>query len=197
MPGAAHLSNADSSATGSAHPVRLPSAVAIGFTGHRNLQDESKSRVRILEFLQDFKAKTNRTVYGVSSAAAGGDLLFAESCIQIGLPVRILLPAPKEQFRRDFDEPTWNRAESVMESAISVEIIGTGETQKERYYECGVETVQQSELLLALWDGTPSQGLGGNGRNSFLCEGARTAGGLDTQRHRGRSTFQSGKRIVR
>jgi hypothetical protein len=135
--------------------------VAIGFAGHRKLEDESRSRVRILEFLQDFKAKTNKTVYGVSSAAAGGDLLFAESCIQIGLPIRILLPAPREQFREDFDAATWNRAESAMQRAISVEVIGSGETKEERYYECGIETVQQSQLLLALWDGKPSQGLGG------------------------------------
>jgi uncharacterized membrane protein YciS (DUF1049 family) len=31
----------------------------------------------------------------------------------------------------------------------------------ERYYECGIETVKQSQLLVALWDGGPSQGLGG------------------------------------
>lgn len=161
MSGSAHISNADSSADHLPHRIILPPTVAIGFTGHRSLEDESKSRVRILEFLQDFKAKTNKTVYGVSSAAAGGDLLFAESCIQIGLPIRILLPEPKEQFREDFDEATWNRAESVMKRAISVEVIGSGQTKEERYYECGVETVQQSQLLLALWNGKPSHGLGG------------------------------------
>src|SRR5579863_500980 len=161
MSGLAQVSNADSPAAASAHSILLPSTVAIGFTGHRNLPDESKSRACILKFLQQYKAGTNKTVYGVSSAAAGGDLLFAESCIQVGLPIRILLPAPKEQFREDFDEPTWNRAVSVMEHAISVEVIGSGETKEERYYECGVETVQQSQMLLALWDGKPSLGLGG------------------------------------
>jgi hypothetical protein len=151
----------DFSAVKSAHAIILPSTVAIGFTGHRNLPDESKSRANILKFLQDFKSKTDKTVYGVSSAAAGGDLLFAESCLQLGLPIRILLPAPKEQFREDFDDSMWTRAESVMHQAMSVEVIGTGETKDERYYECGTETVQQSQMLLALWDGNPSQGLGG------------------------------------
>jgi hypothetical protein len=161
MSGSAQVSNAESSTPKSVQAIILPSTVAIGFTGHRNLPDESKSRASILKFLQDFKSKTNKTVYGVSSAAAGGDLLFAESCIELGLPIRILLPAPKEQFRDDFDAPTWSRAESVMQRAISVEVIGFGQTKEERYYECGAETVQQSEILLALWDGKPSQGLGG------------------------------------
>jgi len=67
----------------------------------------------------------------------------------------------KEQFREDFDEPTWNRAELVIQRAISVEMVGGGDSREERYYECGAETVQQSQILLALWDGNSSQGLGG------------------------------------
>jgi hypothetical protein len=97
----------------------------------------------------------------VTSAAAGGDLLFAETCLELNLPIRIFLPVPKEKFREDFDELSWERAESVFTKALSVEVTGAGEKLTERYYECGIETVQQSQLLLALWDGEPSQGLGG------------------------------------
>ena len=180
MSGLTQAANKDSSTGNSAHAIILPSTVAIGFTGHRNLPDESRSRASILKFLQDFKSKTEKTIYGVSSAAAGGDLLFAESCIQIGLPIRILLPAPKEQFREDFDETTWGRAESVMQRAISVEVIGSGETKEERYYECGAETVQQTQMLLALWDGKPSQGLGGTEEIS-RCEKSGQASCVDSQ----------------
>ncbi len=100
-------------------------------------------------------------IYGVASAAAGGDLLFAETCAELHVPIRVLLPVPREQFRNDFDEASWARAESVFKYALSVEVTGAGEELKERYYECGIETVQQSQLLIALWDGAPSQGLGG------------------------------------
>jgi len=141
--------------------VILPSVLAIGFTGHRHLPDEAKSRAQILQFLKEEKDKTPATVYGVSSAAAGGDLLFAESCIQLGLRLRILLPMPKEQFREDFDDPTWQRVEHVLRQAMSVEVTGGELSRDERYYECGIETVQKSRMLLALWDGEPSRGLGG------------------------------------
>src|SRR5271169_5509017 len=83
--------------------VLLPSVLAIGFTGHRHLPDEAKSRAQILQILKEKKEKTPGIIYGVSSAAAGGDLLFAETCIHLGLPLRIFLPMPKEQFREDFD----------------------------------------------------------------------------------------------
>jgi hypothetical protein len=141
--------------------IQLPTTVAIGFTGHRALGDEAKCRKSIFEFLERRKTSTSGLVYGISSVAAGGDLLFAESCIQLALPLRVLLPLPLEEFRKDFDETSWSRAEEVLRKAASVEVTGGNQSRQECYYECGMETVQQSRVLLALWDGGPSQGLGG------------------------------------
>jgi hypothetical protein len=141
--------------------IHLPAVLAIGFTGHRNLPDEARCRKWISDFLQERKAATPGIVYGVSSAAAGGDLLFAESCLQLGLPLRILLPVPKDDFRSDFEAATWARVERVLSQAVSVEVTGDDAPREERYYECGIETVQQSQLMIALWDGQPSRGMGG------------------------------------
>ena len=141
--------------------IRLPSVLAIGFTGHRSLPDETKSRKLICDFLQGQKASSSGKVYGVSSAAAGADLLFAESCIQLEIPLRVLLPLAEEEFRKDFDQAAWPRVEQVLSKAVSVEVTGNREIRAERYYECGIETVQQSQMMIALWDGEPSRGLGG------------------------------------
>jgi uncharacterized membrane protein (DUF485 family) len=147
------------------HPARtsvqLPAALAIGFTGHRHLPDETRSRAALRKILLEWIDKVPGVVYGVTSAASGGDLLFAETCIELNLPIRIFLPVPKEKFRDDFDDLSWARAEGVFQKALSVEVTGAGEKMTERYYECGIETVQQSQLLIALWDGKPSHGMGG------------------------------------
>jgi hypothetical protein len=141
--------------------VKLPLTLAIGFSGHRQLPDEEKCREAIRGVLADWKARIPGVVYCVSSTAAGGDLLFAETCIELNLPLRVFLPFPKEQFREDFDDPTWERAERLLSYALSVEVTGGGEKAEERYYECGIETVQQSQLLIALWDGGQGHGMGG------------------------------------
>ena len=141
--------------------IQLPATIAIGFTGHRALGDEAKCRKSILDFLEQRRTSTSGLVYGISSVAAGGDLLFAESCIQLALPLCVLLPLPVEEFRKDFDEISWSRAEQALRKAASVEVAGGNQSREECYYECGIETVQQSRLLLALWNGGPSQGLGG------------------------------------
>ena len=141
--------------------IRLSAILAIGFTGHRKLPDEERSRRLIRDFLAERKAATPGIVCGVSSAAAGGDLLFAESCLDLDIPLRVLLPMPRDQFRADFDEAAWARAERVFAAAISVEVTSDSEPRREGYYECGIETVQQSGMLVALWDGQPARGMGG------------------------------------
>jgi hypothetical protein len=141
--------------------VQLPEVLAVGFTGHRKVPYETKSRQVIREFLARQKESHHGILYGVSSAAAGGDQLFAESCLELDIPLRILLPRPAEQFRADFDDTSWLRTVRIMENAISVEVTGRHEAQNEQYYDCGIQTVAESQLLVALWDGQPSRGIGG------------------------------------
>jgi hypothetical protein len=141
---------------------QLPATLAIGFTGHRALGDEARCGKMIFDFLERKKATASGLVYGVSSIAAGADLLFAESCIQLELPLCVLLPLQVEEFRKDFDEASWSRAERVLSRAASVEVSNGNPSRDECYYECGIETVQQSRMLLALWNGEPARGLGGS-----------------------------------
>ncbi len=141
--------------------IRLPAVLPVGFTGHRRLPDEAASRAVLREFLREYKATTPAIVYGVSSVAAGGDLLFAESCLELDIPLRILLPMPVEEFSSDFEVDGWTHAERVLARAISVEVTGDRGDRAELYYECGIRTVQRCRLLVTLWDGQQAHGLGG------------------------------------
>jgi len=141
--------------------IRLPAVLAIGFTGHRNLKDEHKLRQQIRDFLREQKTAFEGIVYDVSSAAAGGDQLFAESCLELEIPLRVLLPRPAEQFREDFDGVSWQRTERILKDAVSFEVVGGNQSRKEQFYDCGIRTVAESQLLVALWDGQPSRGAGG------------------------------------
>ena len=141
--------------------IRLPAVLAIGFTGHRTLPHEAQSRSVIYDFLAEKKASTAEILVGVTSVAAGGDLLFAESCLALEIPVRVLLPFEREEFAKDFDAATWERAEAVMRRAMSVEVIGDAAQRDEGYYACGIETVLRSEWQMGLWNGEPAKGLGG------------------------------------
>ena len=134
--------------------------------------------------------KVPGVVYGVTSAAAGGDLLFAETCIELNLPIRVFLPLPKEQFRDDFDEPSWARAECVFKKALSVEVTGAGEKLTERYYECGIETVQAEPVAHRAVGRRTQPGIGRHGGHGPLRQGTRAAGHLDPQRDRRGAAIQ-------
>jgi len=150
-----------SSASSRTSSIRLPAVLAIGFTGHRSLQNEPKLRQMVVDYLRQQKAASPWTVYGVSSAAAGGDQIFAESCLELEVPLRVLLPKPVEHFRNDFNPESWQRTEKILERAVSVEVTGNRNEGKEQYYDCGIQTIAESQLLIAIWDGQPSRGAGG------------------------------------
>jgi hypothetical protein len=140
--------------------LTLPEVLSVGFTGHRTLRDEARCRRSIADVLAELKS-SHELLCGVASVAAGGDLLFCESCLATDIPLRVLLPLPAQEFRNDFDAGTWERAELVIDRALSVEVVAHGGLREEHYYECGLETVQQSQLVIALWDGEPARGFGG------------------------------------
>jgi len=48
----------------------------------------------IVKVLKDWQAKLPGGISGLSSIADGGDLIFAEACFELGIPVRVLLPLP-------------------------------------------------------------------------------------------------------
>jgi hypothetical protein len=134
------------------------------------LSNEQLCRDMILKVLNEWKSKVPGGISGLSSLAAGGDLLFAEACFELGIPLRVLLPLPPAQFREDFEELTWNRVESALQRAASVEVVDGATDRPQCYYECGLETVLQSGLLVVLWNGLPAQGIGGTGEMAQCCK---------------------------
>ena len=154
--------------------VKLTPALQIGFSGHMKLADESGCRDMILKVLSEWNSKLPGGISGLSSLAAGGDLLFAEACFELGIPLRVLLPMPPAQFSEDFEAATWKRAENALERAVSFEVVGGGLSRPHCYYECGLETILQSGLLIVLWNGLPAQGIGGTGEMAECCKNLGT-----------------------
>jgi hypothetical protein len=128
----------------------------------------------ILKVLSEWNSKLPGGISGLSSLAAGGDLLFAEACFELDIPLRVLLPMPPAQFSEDFEAATWKRAENALERAVSFEVVGGGLSRPHCYYECGLETILQSGLLIVLWNGLPAQGIGGTGEMAECCKNLGT-----------------------
>ncbi len=116
--------------------------------------------------------------FGFASAAAGADLIFLETLIELGGEAHVVLPCDREQFARDSVAPAaggaWvPRFERVLERAAAVAVASTnriadGQVADQYTLQLtdGMAGLRADELdagmvRLAAWDGRPGDGPGG------------------------------------
>jgi hypothetical protein len=134
----------------------------VGFTGHRKLsQPPERIAAAIRAALQKLRDRTGQPLAAVSSAASGADTLFAETAAQEKLPWTLLLPFPIPEFRKDFDDRDWRRVEALLPRAARTHVEEPGGSPEEAFMECGMRTVDDSDVLVAVWDGKEANGPGG------------------------------------
>ncbi len=139
--------------------VRLPHVLTIGFAGYGPLADPAVTRERIDQYLADRRSAAARVVCGVCSLAGDAQPIFAESCIAAAIPLRLLLPLPRDRFLQEYSGAEKHRITQILDTAVSIEIAGSDESLDDGVYECTLQAVQQSQELLAVWDGSHAAGL--------------------------------------
>jgi hypothetical protein len=139
----------------------LRSQWVVGFTGHRQLRNEKKVGELVRETIEKLRDEIDGDLVGRSSVAIGGDMLFAEACLSAGIKWIALLPLPESDFKKDFNPPDWNRVDVLLRQAASIETLDANKNRENAYLECGLATVEEADLMIAVWDGAPSRGTGG------------------------------------
>jgi len=143
--------------TGTLRQIRF-----VGFAGHRSLVDPAAAKAAISRELEAIRATVDGELVGISSAAAGADLLFLDACQEAGLKTVVLLPFTKERFAEDFEDPEeWRHACRCMDSAWWCEVSPGGEDAPAAYHVVARESLEVADRMLFLWDGQTARGLGG------------------------------------
>lgn len=140
---------------------QLPVFHVIGFSGHRRVTNAKGIADVLREILSELRNKPGVEWLALSSVAAGSDIVFARSALAVGLGWEAILPLPPAEFRRDFAEAEWRDVEALLAESEHVRIIGERGRREDAYLDGGMETVNHSDLLIAVWDGEPSRGRGG------------------------------------
>lgn len=154
----------------------LSTALVVGVTGHRSLRT---SDIPILEHqvrdvLRDLQKRYPRLpLVVVSPLAAGSDQLVARIALEMRIRVIAPLPMPVALYRDDFPSEDaraeFERQCDQVEAHVlplsrgnSVASISTpGSARDKQYADAGTFTSNHCHFLLALWDGEPSEQLGG------------------------------------
>lgn len=131
----------------------------IGCTGHQGLPPETAALVD--RAIRDHLARrADGELVGLTCLADGTDQLFARAVLDLGGALHVIVPA--DQYRDGFPtEASKNGYDELLARARQVERLPFAESTEEAHMAAGRAVVDASDLLLAVWDGKPAQGLGG------------------------------------
>lgn len=140
----------------------------IGLTGHRDIHPDAMAEVRAavrkeLEFVRaQFEALPVELVTGL---AEGADTLATEIALEIGLPVRAVLPMPRTLYESDFDgeahadflrllnDDRIMLQELPLPAGRMNEDFFDGASRDALYARLMDYLVRRSNVLVAFWDG--------------------------------------------
>jgi len=156
----------------------VPLIVAV--TGHRDLvpSEVPEIRAQVSAFLNRLLSHyPERGVTVMSSLAECADQLVAEEALQLGIPVIVPLPMPREIYVTDFGTAAarekfmnlLSQATEIFELPVipgntAESIADHGDDRTRQYAQLGVFLCAHCHILLALWDGKYPEKIGGTGQ---------------------------------
>ena len=140
---------------------KLPQFHVVGFTGHRHLADPAGASRAIRGALDALRREIRGEWIALSSIAGGSDQLFVQQVRTLGLSWHAILPLSRAEFAKDFTPADWAAVEDILAGADHVRTISEYGDRKDSYLDCGIETVNGADVLIAFWDGEPARGKGG------------------------------------
>jgi hypothetical protein len=122
--------------------------------------------------IQGGSKKVDRRLRVISALASGVDQWVADEGVKLGFELHCPLPFARDEYRKDFavpeDAAEFDRllslATAVMELDGRVESVhGIRQPDSHSYEAVGRAVLNQTDLLIAIWDEKPSHGFGGTG----------------------------------
>src|SRR5579883_1066426 len=162
--------------------------LVIGITGHRDLRLEDRFALeeKVQSLFSDLRKSYPHTpLILLSPLAEGADRLVARVALTCGVGLVVPLPMAQEEYEKDF-ETQESRAEfaDLLQKASQVfelplaKGVRAADLSKDtasralQYLQVGAFIVLHSQILIALWDGKPSDKVGGTAQiTQFQLEG--------------------------
>ncbi len=179
-------------------PPRAPLAFRVGVVGHRpnrldkhKLEELAATMTTILSTVKDETLAVARqwtslydikypVMTAISPLAEGTDRIFAEQALDLGYELCCVLPFRQAEFEKDFapgaalEDGSLVRFQRLLGQAkTKFELDGTRLQESEAYGEGGLVVLNQSDLLVVVWDG---ERLGKRGGTEDTLNEARSRG---------------------
>jgi hypothetical protein len=154
------------------HTVRSATPFIIGVTGHRDLHaaDLVQLSGAVADFVRLMKAQLpDSELEFAIGMADGADMLVAQTVLDLGVRVHAVLPMSLADYAADFDASTFALLQKVLkhpnvdcdELSLASPLDHDTESRNVMYVNLAQNLLRRTSLMLALWDGRPSQLPGG------------------------------------
>ncbi|MBL9200973.1 MAG: hypothetical protein JNL39_10730 [Opitutaceae bacterium] len=140
---------------------QLPLFHIVGFSGHRSVANPEGVARAISAELEALRREAPGEWLALSSVADGSDQVFVAQARALGFSWHAILPLPWVDFATDFPPEERVAVEGLLAQAEHVRVNMENGTREDAYLDCGMETVNGADVLLAVWDGQPARGKGG------------------------------------
>lgn len=157
-------------------PEQTPFSIAV--TGHRDIrpQDATALRQEVANVFKSLRDRMpGRPLTLLSAVAEGADQLVAEVALQSGLLLTAVIPMPLDIYRNQMPSDVQQKLDELyalaeskillpLEGRTSDELRTSEEARADCYEALALYLVRNSQALIALWDGHPSDKTGGTCR---------------------------------
>ena len=131
--------------------------IVLGVTGHRDIpkEDVAKLSLSTRKILRDITELTPDSPHVlISCLAEGADRLAAHCALDFGWALGVVLPSSIDSYELDFESAqSKDEFRTLIKAAAWVEAVPSELLQKSDYLAAGIRMMQQSQLLIAYWDG--------------------------------------------
>ncbi|MBN1566848.1 MAG: DUF4231 domain-containing protein [Acidobacteria bacterium] len=101
----------------------------------------------------------------ISSLAEGADQWVADEAVRVGYDLQVPMPFSVSEYEKDFQGPALGEFKRLKDQASSIlQLDGCRARQNESYEAAGRVVIGQSDLVIAVWDGSEEKGRGGTGQ---------------------------------
>jgi hypothetical protein len=132
----------------------------VGMTGHQGLPAPTAELVTAA--LRGTLGAYTPHLVGVTMLGPGADQLFARVVLELSGALYVVQPTKGSQYRDGFeDEAAQAGYDELYARASYFEALEYTESTEHAHMDAGKVIVDRSTVLVAVWDGQPSRGLGG------------------------------------
>jgi hypothetical protein len=133
--------------------------VRIGFTGHQNLPPKLVAEIQ--RGLRKELERNTTDLTGLSSLADGADQIFASTVLDVGGALEVIIPSMG--YETTFSRPALVGYKRLLGKAARVCQLPFTKPSQEAFFAAGKYVVDNSDRIIAVWDGEKAAGLGGTG----------------------------------